>query len=135
MLKTNEAGATILRIVLGATFLIHGASKFQGGIGNTAGFFESLGLPGFSAYIVALIELVGGIAMILGLGTRIVSILFAAVLAVAVIKVKLAGGFLGNGQMAGYELDLALMAISIYLAISNKSLFAIDNVIFPSKNA
>jgi putative oxidoreductase len=135
MIKTNEAGATILRIVLGATFLIHGASKFQGGIGNTVGFFESLGLPGFSAYIVALIELVGGIAMILGLATRIVSILFAAVLAVAVIKVKLAGGFLGNGQMAGYELDLALMSISIYLAISNKSLFAIDNVIFQSKNA
>ncbi|MCM3125082.1 DoxX family protein [Mesobacillus sp. AQ2] len=135
MIKMNEVGATILRIVLGATFLIHGAAKFQGGIENTVGFFESLGLPGFSAYLVALIELVGGIAMILGVGTRIVSILFAVVLAVAVIKVKLAGGFLGNGQMAGYELDLALMAISIYLAITNKSLFAIDNVIFQTKNA
>lgn len=63
------------------------------------------------------------------------SILFAVVLAVAVIKVKLTGGFLGNGQMAGYELDMALMAISIYLAITNKSLFAIDNVIFQTKNA
>lgn len=135
MIKKHEAAATILRLVLGATFLVHGAAKFQGGIENTVGFFESLGLPGFSAYIVALIELVGGLAMLLGVGTRVISILFAIVLAVAVVKVKLAGGFLGNGQMAGYELDLALLAISIFLAITNKSQFALDNVIFQSKNA
>lgn len=135
MIKNNEAGATILRVVLGATFLIHGAAKFQGGIENTVGFFDSLGLPGFTAYLVALIELVGGLAMVLGVGTRIISILFAIVLAVAIVKVKLAGGFLGNGQMAGYELDLALLAISIYLAMTNKSLFALDNVLFQSKNA
>ncbi|HAQ07982.1 MAG TPA: DoxX family protein [Bacillus bacterium] len=135
MINRHEAAATILRLVLGATFLVHGAAKFQGGIENTAGFFESLGFPGFSAYIVALVELVGGLAMLLGVGTRVISILFAIVLAVAVIKVKLAGGFLGNGQMAGYELDLALLAISIFLAITNKSLFALDNVIFQSKNA
>lgn len=135
MLKNIEVGSTILRVFLGITFLIHGLSKFQGGIENTAGFFESLGLPGFTAYLVALIELVGGFAMILGIGTRVVSILFAAILAVATIKVKLAGGFLGNGQMAGYELDLALMVIAIYLALTNKSLFALDNVLFQSKNA
>jgi putative oxidoreductase len=135
MINKHEAAATLLRVVLGVTFLIHGAAKFQGGIENTAGFFESLGLPGFTAYIVALIELVGGLAMVLGVGTRIISVLFAVVLAVAIVKVKLAGGFLGNGQMAGYELDLALLAVSIFLAITNKSLFALDNVIFQSKNA
>lgn len=135
MIKNNEAGATILRVVLGATFLIHGAAKFQGGIENTVGFFESIGLPGFTAYLVAIIELVGGLAMLLGVGTRIISILFAIVLAVAIVKVKMAGGFLGNGQMAGFELDLALLAISIYLAMTNKSLFALDNVLFQSKNA
>lgn len=134
MLINKEIGTTILRVFLGATFLIHGAAKFQGGIENTVGFFESLGLPGFSAYLVALIEVVGGLAMILGVGTRIVSLLFAIVLAVAIVKVKVTGGFLGNGQMAGYELDLALMMISIYLAMTNKSLFALDNVLFQSKN-
>ncbi|MCM3574313.1 MULTISPECIES: DoxX family protein [Mesobacillus] len=135
MINKHEAAATILRLVLGVTFLIHGAAKFQGGIENTVGFFESLGFPGFSAYIVALVELVGGLAMLLGVGTRVVSILFAIVLAVAVVKVKLAGGFLGNGQMAGFELDLALLAMSLFLAITNKSLFALDNVIFQSKSA
>jgi putative oxidoreductase len=133
MINKNEAAATVLRVILGVTFLIHGAAKFQGGIENTVGFFESLGFPGFSAYIVALVELVGGLAMLLGVGTRVISILFVIVLAVAIVKVKLAGGFLGNGQMAGFELDLALLAISIFLAVTNKSLFALDNVIFQSK--
>lgn len=135
MARKNEVVTTILRVFLGATFLIHGLAKFQGGIENTAGFFESLGIPGFTAYVVALIELIGGIAVILGIGTRVISILFAIVLAVAIVKVKIAVGFLGNGQMAGYELDLALMAISIYLAATNKSVLALDNVLFRSEKA
>lgn len=85
----------------------HGVAKFQGGIGNIAGWFQSIGIPGSMAYVVATIELVGGIALILGLGTRIVSAILAIILLIATFKVKLAVGFLGNGQMAGYELDLA----------------------------
>lgn len=69
-----------LRAVIGITFFIHGLSKFQGGISNTVGFFESLGIPGFLAYVVAVVELLGGIALILGLGTRIVTLLFALIL-------------------------------------------------------
>jgi uncharacterized membrane protein YphA (DoxX/SURF4 family) len=135
MLRKNEVITTILRVFLGATFLIHGLAKFQGGIENTVGFFESLGLPGFTAYVVALIELIGGIAIVLGVGTRIISILFVIILAVAIVKVKLALGFLGNGEMAGYELDLALMAISLYLATTKKSFLALDNVLFRSEKA
>ncbi|MFC7785778.1 MULTISPECIES: DoxX family protein [unclassified Rossellomorea] len=126
MLQNHLIGAFILRIFLGSTFFIHGLTKFQGGIENTAGFFHSLGLPGFTAYAVAIIELVGGLAMILGFGTRIVAVLFAFVMAGAIVKVKLAAGFLGNGQMAGYELDLALLAISIYFVVAKESLFSID---------
>jgi putative oxidoreductase len=134
MVRKDEWGLSLLRVFLGITFLVHGVDKFQGGIANTAGFFESLGLPGFAAYIVASIELIGGIAMILGLGTRVVAALFAIILAVATIKVKLAVGFLGNGQMAGYELDLALLVISVYIALKGKSMLAIDNVLFRPKN-
>lgn len=135
MIRSNEISTVILRIFLGITFFLHGLAKFQGGIANTVGFFESLGLPGFSAYVVALIELIGGIALILGIGTRVVSILFVLILAVATVKVKLAAGFLGNGQMAGYELDLALLVISVYLAATNKSFLALDNLLFRSKSA
>lgn len=126
MTKQSEIGTLILRFVIGITFLIHGLDKFQSGIGNIAGWFESIGLPGFLAYIVATIETVGGIAVILGLGTRIVSFLFILVLAGAIITVKSAVGFTGNGQMAGYELDLALLAIAVHLAINGSSLYSVD---------
>ncbi|MFD2681876.1 DoxX family protein [Bacillus seohaeanensis] len=122
----NEIGKVILRVVVGLTFFIHGLSKFQGGISNTVGFFDSLGLPGFTAYVVALVELVGGIALILGLGTRIVTLLFALIMLGAIFTAKLSAGFLGNGQMAGYELDLVLLAASIYFVFADGSQLSLD---------
>ncbi|SDM63655.1 DoxX family protein [Bacillus sp. OK048] len=129
MLK-NEIGALILRVTLGAIFFIHGVVKFQGGIENTAGWFESLGLPGAAAYGVALIEIIGGILLIIGLATRLVSALFALLMIGATVKVKLAIGFLGNGQMAGYELDLAFLAIAAFLVIHGSKLFSLSQLIF-----
>lgn len=132
-MNKNDAGQVFLRIILGLTFFIHGVSKFQAGIGNTAGFFDSLGIPGFMAYIVAAIELIGGLAVILGFGTRIVSVLFAVILVGAIFMAKLPAGFLGNGQVAGYELDLALLAMSVYLACANTTVLSLDNMIFNKK--
>ncbi|MEH7112824.1 DoxX family protein [Neobacillus niacini] len=126
----NEIGALILRVTLGAIFFIHGVVKFQGGIENTAGWFESLGLPGATAYGVALLEIIGGILLIIGLATRIISALFALLMIGATLKVKLAIGFLGNGQMAGYELDLAFLAIAIFLVINGSKLFSLSKLIF-----
>jgi uncharacterized membrane protein YphA (DoxX/SURF4 family) len=128
MLK-NEIGALILRVTLGAIFFIHGFVKFQGGIENTAGWFESLGLPGVLAYGVALFEIIGGILLIIGLATRLVAALFALLMIGATVKVKLALGLLGNGQMAGYELDLAFLAIAIYLAINGSKLLSVGQLI------
>ncbi|WP_078410387.1 DoxX family protein [Priestia abyssalis] len=131
----NEIGVFILRVTLGALFLIHGIVKFQGGIENIVGWFSSIGLPGFMAYGVALLEIIGGIALIIGFATRIVSVLYALLMIGAILKVKLSVGLLGNGQMAGYELDLAFLAMAVYLAIANKSFLAVDNVLFRSEKA
>ncbi|WP_394138659.1 DoxX family protein [Cytobacillus oceanisediminis] len=128
-----EVGTLILRVVLGLTFFVHGLVKFQGGIENTAGWFSSIGLPGFLATVVAAIELVGVIALVLGLFSRAVSALFVLLMAGAIIKVKLAGGFLGNGQGAGYELDLALLAMAAAIAITGSKLFALDQMVFRGK--
>ncbi|WP_147533342.1 DoxX family protein [Bacillus marasmi] len=130
----NEIGAFVLRVTLGVLFLIHGITKFQGGIENIVGWFESIGLPGFMAYGVALIEVIGGIALIIGLGTRIVSVLFALLMIGATLKVKLDVGLLGNGQMAGYELDLAFLAMTIYLAINGNGLLSVSQLIFNKKS-
>lgn len=130
MLVQNGIGALILRVTLGVLFFIHGLVKFQGGIENIVGWFESIGLPGFMAYGVALVELIGGIALIIGLGTRLVSALLALLMIGATLKVKLSVGLLGNGQMAGYELDLAFLAMSLYLVINGSNLFSVNQLIF-----
>nr|WP_295974754.1 DoxX family protein [uncultured Bacillus sp.] len=125
-----DVGAFILRLALGFIFFIHGLVKFQGGIENIAGWFESIGLPGFMAYVIAGIELIGGIALIIGFGTRVVSALIGIIMIGAILKVKLSVGFLGNGQMAGYELDLAFLAIAIFLAINGSEFLSVDRLIF-----
>lgn len=133
MINKYEIGTLILRVVLGLTFFVHGLVKFQGGIENIAGWFDSIGLPGFFAYGIALLELIGGIALVLGLFSRVVSGLFALLMVGAILKVKLAVGFLGNGQMAGYELDLALLAMAVFIAISGSKALALDQVILKGK--
>ncbi|SFK04197.1 Uncharacterized membrane protein YphA, DoxX/SURF4 family [Halobacillus dabanensis] len=124
-MSKQEAGATFLRVILGVIFFFHGMDKFQSGIENTVGFFDSVGIPGIAAYIIAAIELVGGIAMVLGLGTKIVAYLFAIIMFGAIITVKFSAGFLG-----GYELDLALLGMSIYIALSNSTGLSLDNALF-----
>ena len=120
----------LLRIVLGISFFVHGLVKFQGGIENIVGWFESIGIPGFLAYVVGAVELVGGIALILGLGTRIVSALLTLIMVGAILKAKLAIGFLGTAEMAGYELDLAFLVIALFLAVNGSKLWSVDEAVF-----
>ena len=48
----------------------------------------------------------------------------------ATLKVKLAVGFLGNGEMAGYELDIALLAMAVFIAINGSKMLALDQIVF-----
>lgn len=124
----------IMRVVLGIIFVFHGVDKFQMGLGNVEAWFSSLGIPGFLAYVVAVIELVGGIMLILGLFTRYVSGLLVIVLAGAIITAKLSVGLLGNGQMAGYELDLVLILISLYLVVVYRTPLSVDHFIMSKRS-
>lgn len=129
MKNKQDISVLLLRVVLGVIFIGHGVAKFQGGIENIAGWFDSIGLPGFLAYVVASIELVGGIAMLLGLATRIVGGLFVLVLLGAIVKVQLAAGFIG-----GYAYDLALMAMSAYFLLNGSILYSVDHYISKARN-
>ncbi len=127
--------STIMRVVLGIMFLAHGISKFEMGMASVGGWFQSMGIPSFLAYVVSPIELIGGALLIVGLFTRYVSVLLIFVLIGAIITVRLPVGLLGNGQMAGYELDLAFILVALYLVISDNTGFAIDQVLFKRKSA
>ncbi len=131
MVKKYELGLLILRVVLGITFLIHGIAKFQMGLGNVSGWFESIGILGFLGSVVAFIELLGGIALILGIGTRLVSALIAILMVGAIFTAKLSLGFIG-AEAAGYELDVALLAMAVALVISGSQLLSLDSKFFGS---
>lgn len=128
MAKKEDIGALLLRVVVVIIYLSHGTVKFQGGIENIVGWFDSIGLPGFLAYMVASFEVVGGITLILGLGTRFVGGLFALLLVGAIIKVQFAAGFVG-----GYAYDLVLLVISAYLLLIGGKSYSFDNYLFKNK--
>ena len=74
-LKTAPYAVFLLRVVSGILFLAHGLTKvFVFTIPGTVGFFESLGLPAIIAYLTITAELLGGLALVLGVATRIVSV-------------------------------------------------------------
>lgn len=135
MNKLSYIGLLIIRVALGVTFLVHGIQKFTGGIGNISGWFESIHLPGIAAYLVAIVELLGGIAMILGLGTRVIGALFSIVMLVAIFKVKLALGFTGTNGSAGYEIDFALLSMSAAMALIGSPAYSIDRLFFGPMDA
>ncbi|WP_419874224.1 DoxX family protein [Candidatus Pristimantibacillus sp. PTI5] len=134
MTKT-AAVTTIMRVVMGIIFVFHGIAKFQMGLSNVDAWFSSIGIPGLLAYFVALLELVGGIMLIVGLFTRSVSGLFVVMLIGAIFTTKLSAGLLGNAQSPGYELDLGFMLVSLYLAVAEQSSLSVDRLIMKKRTA
>lgn len=125
---TMKWTATAMRLVLAAIFLAHGISKLNNGMDLMADWFSSVGLPGFLAYMVAMLELVCGTLMGLGVLTRSAAIGFIVVMIGAIVTVKLPAGLLGNAGSPGYELDLALMALAAYFVASKETGFGIDSL-------
>ncbi|WP_438348123.1 DoxX family protein [Paenibacillus sp. FA6] len=135
MMTKETMVSTLMRVVLGILFLAHGISKLQMGLGNVQGWFDSMGVPGFLAYLVAALELIGGILLIIGLFTRSVSVLFTVMLLGAIVTMKLSAGLLGTDQMAGYELDLAFMLVTIYLSVAKPTALSIDQAFLRKRSA
>ncbi len=80
--KTAAYGALLLRLGLGVMFIAHSLylKLFVFTLAGTAGFFESLGLPGVVAYLVFAAEGIGGILLILGVQTRWVALALVPIL-------------------------------------------------------
>src|SRR6266480_6829242 len=117
-MKAQNWGLTILRVVVGLVFLMHGYEKlFKMGFHGVAGMFGHMGipLPAVSAVIVTLVEFVGGILLITGLATRVAAGLNAIDMTVAILVVHLKNGF--SGPM-GYEHPLTLLGACICLVLA-----------------
>src|SRR5690348_2117064 len=87
----------LARLGIGAIFFVHGWQKFfTMGLGGTTGFFQQIGvpLPGVAAPVVAVIELVGGLAIILGVALPIAGVLLVLDMLGAIVFVHAANGFM-----------------------------------------
>ncbi|UQZ84783.1 Putative oxidoreductase CatD [Paenibacillus konkukensis] len=120
---------TIVLILFGAMFMFHGIAKLQMGLSNVAGWFNSIGLPGSLGYAVAILELLGGVLLIVGLATRYISLAYIILMAGAIISVKLPMGLLGDGKSAGFELELAYMLIALFLTVEPKKGWGLDRLV------
>ena len=123
-------GIALLRIVVGLTFFMHGQQKlFQIGIGGVGGMFASLGVPApeLAAIAVSLLETVGGLALIVGAATRIVGVLLAADVLVALLLVHRPNGF--YAMDGGIELVLVLGAAALALALTGPGALAVDTML------
>jgi putative oxidoreductase len=126
---TANAGVAVLRIVTGIVFAMHGYQKFfQMGVPGVTGYFGSLGVPAphFFAILVSSLELIGGIALVLGLFTRVIAIPLIIDMMTAIVLFHAKNGFF---VPKGIEFVLMLMTSCIALVLAGPGAFSIDRAL------
>jgi putative oxidoreductase len=124
--STQACGLTILRITVGIIFLVHGYQKlFHMHFHGVAVMFSNfrIPLPWPSAVVITLVEFVGGVMLVAGVGTRIAAILLAAEMTVAILLVHLKNGF--GAQHMGFEYPLTLLAATLCLALAGGGMLSL----------
>lgn len=128
-------GLLLIRLVIGISFIGHGAQKLFGwfgghGIKGTGGFFDSIGIkPGVTMAVLAgLTELIGGALFALGLLTPLAAVMIAGTMMVAIIKVHGSNGYWATEN--GYEYNLMIIAVVIGIALTGSGQYALDAIIF-----
>ena len=123
----RSVGILLGRVALGVIFLAHGLQKFQqnGWSGPQTGF-DMMGVPvaSLSAFVVTWLEILGGIALIVGLLTPIVGALLALTMVGALFITHIDNGIWASD--GGYELVLSLAAGAILLAVAGAGRFSVD---------
>jgi putative oxidoreductase len=115
--KTAPYAALVLRLALGTMFVAHALLKiFVFTLPGTAQFFESLGLPSALAYVTVAAELVGGVLLILGIGTRWVAVALVPIL-LGAVWVHAGNGWLFSAPKGGWEYPLFLAVAATVQAL------------------
>lgn len=120
--KVSAFAPLPIRVMAGVVLIAHGLPKFEN-LQGVQGFFGSVGIPPELALPIALLEVIGGIVLIIGILTRITSILFIIQMAGIVLIVKAGVGLTGG---SGIGLELLLMFISISLLLSGPGRVSIE---------
>jgi putative oxidoreductase len=123
-------GLLVLRLVLGIAFVLHGSQKLFGafggpGLGGFAQTLAGMGLPApeLLACLAAGAELLGGLAVLLGVLTEFGAAAIASVMIVAIWKVHGRNGFFLQNQ--GYEYNLMILGVCAALILAGPGLLAL----------
>lgn len=134
----SDWGLLILRVALGITFPFHGWLKINpnGPVKGPAGFAVSLKqmgvpLPLFFAWVVVLLETVGAVLLILGLGTRILAVGFAIdmLMAIWLVKRRMMKAAFMDQKGQGWEFEFALMAQALALIFTGAGSISLDRIV------
>ena len=125
--RSTDLAATLLRVTNGAFFLFHGLMKvvvFT--IPGTVGYFESIGLPGFVAYLTILAEVGGGLALLAGFKVRPIAAIRALVLLGAGFFGHGANGFVFSNAGGGWEYPAYWAIVMVAQALLGAGAYALD---------
>lgn len=123
--SNQDHTAFALRLSLGLILLAHGALKlFIFTPSGTAAYFTSLGLPAFLAYVTILIEVVGGLAIVLGIYTRIAAIISTPIL-IGASWAHVGNGWVFSNQGGGWEFPVLLVVIAAIVSVQGAGSFAV----------
>ena len=124
--RTVPYAALVLRLSLGALFLAHAWLKiFVFTPAGTAHFFASLGLPPALAYVTMIWEVVGAVALILGLWPRLVAVTLIPILLGAIFSVHASAGFFFTNPNGGWEFPAFWIVGLLALAATGDGAFAL----------
>jgi putative oxidoreductase len=124
--RTAPYAALVLRVSLGLMYTAHSLvlKHYTYTLAGTAQFFESIGLPGPLAYATFWAELLGGLALVAGIGTRIVALGLIPILAGAT-WVHAGNGWVFSAANGGWEYPVFLIAASLVLALLGNGKYAL----------
>ena len=122
-----DLGIALLRLSLAAMFLSHGLLKvLVFSLPGTAAFFESVGFPGFTAYIVAPAEISAGIALLVGYRSRLVAAATIPIL-LGALSVHLGNGWAFTAPKGGWEYPLYLLILAIAQSLLGSGAYSLDS--------
>ena len=124
--RTAPYAALLLRVSLGLLFLAHVALKiFVFGVPGTVGYFQSLGLPAIVAYGVIALELLGGVALIVGFYASYVALPLAVEMLATIVTVHGANGWLFTNEGGGWEYPALWAAALIVLFLLGDGAYSV----------
>lgn len=133
--RTAPYAALLLRLTLGVALIAHGLMKvFVFTLPGTVGFFQSLGLPGFLAYLVVLVELLGGLALVLGFRTRVAALAAVPVL-LGAAWVHAPNGWMFSNPNGGWEFPVFWAAALLVQSLLGDGAYAASRTLQPALKA